>query len=353
MNNETRTPDEIERDILDERSRMSESINTLQKKFSVEAIVGDVGEMFRTQGGELGRSISQTVGRNPAAVALVGVGLAWLFLGKSRNGSTTPADDVWGDRMDRMHNRGTTGSWERQGQASSGRNKPYWYDYDQMSNSRLSDARGLAGDPSDWVDPDTATGVVGAVKGAAHAVGDAVSGAAGSVGRAASDLSARLMHGLEDLSEDARSRVVAARRAAHDARMASGAAMKRGAEVATNFFDDQPLVVGALAVAVGAAMGGILPHTRVEDETLGASSDRLFADAQALFREERDKAMAAVKAAAADMTGEIKDAGSELAQLLPEGKNVGEVIVDRAADAASRVYDRALGKGEPNGSSQG
>ena len=81
MTNDTRTADEIERDIEEERARMSGTINELQKKFSVEAIVSDLGAMFRGQG-EVARSISQTIGRNPAAVALVGVGLAWLFLGQ-------------------------------------------------------------------------------------------------------------------------------------------------------------------------------------------------------------------------------------------------------------------------------
>ncbi len=111
--------------------------------------------------------------------------------------------------------------------------------------------------------------------------------------------------------------------------------MRRGTQAASNFFEEQPLVVGALAVAVGAAMGGVLPRTRVEDEAMGASSDKLFADAQALYRTERDNAMAAMKAAASDMTDQIREAGAEL---MPEDRNVGEAIVDRAADAAARVY---------------
>ena len=119
--------------------------------------------------------------------------------------------------------------------------------------------------------------------------------------------------------------------------------MKKGARVATNFFADQPLVVGALAVAVGAAMGGVLPRSKVEDEAMGASSDQLFAQAQSLYREERDKAMAAVRMAASDVKDEIKSAGNDLADMLSDGKSVGEVIVDRAAGVASRVYDRAAG----------
>lgn len=341
MTHDTRTPDEIERDIFEERTRMSDSINSLQKKFSVDAIVDDIGTMFRTQGGELGRTVSQTVGRNPAAVALVGIGLAWLFLGQDRNRTDPASDDPWANPTRRDRSRATNDSWDRQGFATRRQNarvsvdrEPEWYGDDQMAQGRTSRERSNAND--------TETGGVGSMKAATQSVRHIVSDAASSVSHAASDLTTRLSHGLKDLSEEARSRVLAARRAAHDAREASAAAMKKSAQVATNFFEDQPLVVGALAVALGAAMGGVLPHTRIEDEALGASSDKLFAEAQAIYREEKDKALAAVRMAAADLNDEVKNVRSDLEDLLPEGKTATDVVVDRAADAASRVYGHAL-----------
>jgi hypothetical protein len=93
MTHDTRTADEIERDIQRERAQMSDSINNLQEKFSVDSIVNDLGNMFRAQGEDLSRTFSQTVGRNPAAVALVGVGLAWLIIGQNHG-----EDDHWRDR---------------------------------------------------------------------------------------------------------------------------------------------------------------------------------------------------------------------------------------------------------------
>ena len=41
MTNDTRTADDIERDIEAERTRMSGTINELQRKFSVEGIVSE------------------------------------------------------------------------------------------------------------------------------------------------------------------------------------------------------------------------------------------------------------------------------------------------------------------------
>ena len=384
MTNDTRTSDDIERDIEQERARMSSTINDLQKKFSVETIVGDVGTMLRNQGGDIGRAVSATVGRNPAAAALIGVGLAWLLIGQTRNGSSDP-----GDRRDSA--RSTHDTWDRSGDPTgaagpgwsddvTGARDDFWYGNDEMARFRRARGLSLEGAGSDeaqkWAQrnrigvQDTgssgetpagaARGVVGALSGAANSVGaavsgvaatvgDAVSGAASSVSDAAARMTARLSHGLEGLSDDARDRVMTARRAAHDAREASRQTARKGARVAVNLFEDQPLVVGALAVAVGAAMGGVLPRSKVEDAALGASSDQLFARAQALYRDERDKAMAALRMAASDVTDEIRSAGTDLADMLPDGKTVAEVIVDRAAGVASRVYDRAAGDVQHDG----
>ncbi|MBR2655348.1 MAG: DUF3618 domain-containing protein [Loktanella sp.] len=304
MTNNTRTADQIERDITKERAALSATIHNLQDKFSVKTIINDIGDMFRDQGGDLGRTVSDVVSRNPAAVVLTTVGLAWLFLGQ---GNKTQQQDKSMFDHD-------------------------WPNADHIARDNRHNASGSVSDTM------------------MHKVRDG----AATMGEKASDLTERLSHGLEDFSEDAKSRVLAARRVAHDARVSSQEAMKRGSRAATGFFDDHPLVVGALAVATGAAIGGLLPHSKLEDDTLGATSDQLHADAQALYREERDKAFAVAKIAANDIKAEIKDVGGDLEGLLPEGKNVGEVITDRTAGATKRVFDHATeaASGKPKGDTQ-
>lgn len=350
MTNDIRDSDQIERDIAAERSQMSDTINDLQKKFSVDGIVGDIGDMFRNQGGDLGRAVSRTVGNNPMAVALVGVGLAWLFVGQGRNRASDASDDRWNDTGDSRRARPANGSMQdRSSRAYSNDSglspelDDYWYGSDESPRDRRKRHRGsnAAARTSGAV-----AGVMDTIKEGTGAVGGAISGAADSLGQAASGLTDRMSHGLENLSEDARARVLAARQAAHDARRASADALKKGVRASTNFFEDQPLVVGALAVAIGAAMGGVLPHSKIEDDTLGDSSDRLFAEAQTLFRQERDKALAAVKSAAGEVKGEIQNIGSDIAAQMPEGKTVGEAIVDRASEAAKRVVDHATDRSQ-------
>jgi len=354
MTNDARTPDEIERDIAHQRAQMSGSINDLQKKFSVDAIVSDVGAMLRDQGGDLGRAISQTVGRNPAAVALVGVGLAWLLVGQAR-----------GDRSEstaqrRDFNSGPRGAraadqWDRR---AVPKNRPedgpfhdgdrYWFGdntrgtQDRQYRRTESEVPGGENDGQGG----TSGGISGAIKSGSGAVADAVSGAVSSLRDTAEQMADRLSHGTEGFSDEAKARVLSARHAAHDARMSAEAAMNRSGKAAANFFEDQPLVVGALAVALGAAIAGALPRSKIEDNALGESSDRLFAEAQTVFHEERDKAMAVLKAAEKDAKSELKNAGSDLADLLPEGKSAADVIVEHVAGSASRVVEGARAEAE-------
>ncbi|PWK61462.1 DUF3618 domain-containing protein [Roseicyclus mahoneyensis] len=341
MTNDTRTPDQIERDIVTERAEMSDTFRDLQEKFSVETIFNDISDMVRDQRGEIGRRVSHTVGRNPAAVAVIGVGLAWLLLGKDRS----EAVNGEGRRSRQSSSRRDAHGWSSGGHASE--RDPSWYGNTHASPDRRAQGRGLGHDGPSEGEAEGSGGMLGRVRDAADTAGHAISDAAGNWRDKTSDLTARLSHGLEDLSEEARSRVISARRAAHDARVSSEAMMHRGMRGASNLFEDQPLVVGALAVAAGAAIGAMLPHTQLEDDTMGESSDRLFAEAEAVFREERDRAMATArkvgKTVASEVRSDLKDMGSTLGDLLPEGKSASDVMVDHASNAAGRVRDSATG----------
>ncbi len=353
MTSDTRTSEEIERDITDERAQLTDTISDLQKKFSVEGIMNDVGTMVRDQGGDFGRSVSDTVGRNPAAVVLVGVGLAWLFLGKDRkhadsptyshssgqvfvNNRARPSPTRWDDRAlpaDRMDES----AWP---------DDCAWYDGPAANDPRLrgSDGRGRAHHAS--ANGGSGNGMMKSVRDAARSAGDRLSGAASDMGEATSDMTDRLSHGLDDLSEEAKSRVVAARRAAHETRLSSGDAMRRGSRHASDFYRDQPLVVGALAVAMGAAIGGMLPSSRVEDDAMGDSSDRFFDEAQDVLREEREKAKAVLRTAASDAKDEMQDAKQDM-------KAAGDTVADRASEAAERVAEGAKDEAENQGLGRG
>lgn len=336
MTNDTRTPDEIERDSADERARLSSTINEFQKKFSVDSILHDVGDMFRGQNGGLTRTISRTVSQNPAAVALIGAGVAWLLIGQGRNDGGSRAED--GTSSGR--NDGQKERWNApKRQARPGSNRPsrdgdrFWFSDDTSAAEarfdKWNEERG------EMTDPARQSPYAGGQP------GDTPPPNSASLRDKATALTDRLLAGTEGFSEEAKARVLAVRRAAHDARMAADAAVRRSKQAAGNLFDDQPLVVGALALAVGAAIGGALPRTRIEDDQMGASSDQLFAEAQAVFHEERAKAMDVLKAAGGEAKDAVQKTAAELAELLPDGKSAGAVIASHLSSAATRVLDGA------------
>ena len=358
MTNDARTPDEIERDSAEERTRLSNTINDFQKKFSVESIVNDVGDMFRDQSSDLSRMVTRTVGRNPAAVALIGAGLAWLLIGRGQQDDDAetarrhnrPKRRIVRDQLDK-DDRYESNRYSKRSDVDGGR---FWYNDDlaapQTPIDRWNDEGGaLPGGASTGVESsyshDTLkhrmSDTVDPLRDKAAKLADKISDAAAPIRDKAMALTDRLLHGTDGFSDEAKVRILAARRAAHDARSATQDAMHRGRKAASNMFDDQPLVVGALALAVGAAIGGALPRTRMEDDQMGASSDQLFATAQSVFGEERTKAMAVLKAAGSEAKGAVQDVRSDLAGMLPDGKTAADVVVDRLSSAAGRVLDGA------------
>jgi hypothetical protein len=110
--------------------------------------------------------------------------------------------------------------------------------------------------------------------------------------------------------------------------------------------DREPLVVGAIGLAIGAAIGAMLPHTRVEDETFGDTRDHL-----------RDEAMASAQRgyeAAKDVASESYAAARETADkegLTGKGDTPIADKVSHVAEAAGKAArDGAMGKaGGPSG----
>lgn len=393
MTNDARSPEEIERDIERERAGLTDTLDDLQNKFSVEEISRQVTDQFREHGGDIGRSVSDAVKRNPVALALTGVGLAWLMLGDRSGGRDRHDRDRFDDdrRYTRDHrletpdsagsyrgdyktgtvgrtglpsSAGSAGSRRSLGQQSREASTLYAGHYAQPENApswartehddgpgmgrRLSDtASGAASSVSGAASSaaDTAKGagsaVAGRTKDAAGAVSDAGRSLADNVqqaGASASDKAAalreRLAEGTETLSEDARNRVIAARESAIDARNAAMAQARRGRDRAVDLLEEQPLIAGAVAFAVGAALGAALPRSQMEDTYLGDQSDQLMEEAERIFDEEKQK-LGKVAQAATD------EAKAVLNEAKGEAEGVAKATVDKAKDSGERIADAA------------
>lgn len=63
--------------------------------------------------------------------------------------------------------------------------------------------------------------------------------------------------------------------------------LERGYEKVRDRIEDDPIVLGALGIALGAALGAGLPSTRIEDEKLGEKRDELVSKAKQMGEQVR------------------------------------------------------------------
>jgi ElaB/YqjD/DUF883 family membrane-anchored ribosome-binding protein len=82
--NETRSPDQIERDIADVRARISHTLDAVQDKLSPGQVLDQVLSYTKEEGGAIAEGCVRAVRQNPLPSALVGVGLAWLLYATNR-----------------------------------------------------------------------------------------------------------------------------------------------------------------------------------------------------------------------------------------------------------------------------
>lgn len=413
MTTDTRTPDEIEHDIERERAALTHTIDDLQERFSFEGVVSQIGEQLRENGGEISRTVGRSVRENPLALAITGVGLAWLIFGK---GSSAPSGYRANGRLDNDHDRRLGAHYDTDVTGSSYAARPvrspaahsdrfgsgfsrtprytttpswargYDGDSDESDGRGLSDRASAAGERlgngASAVGrgvSDSASRAGSAVSDAAHSAGsaaastarsakegaasmgrsvrDGVSSAAGSaadtaragrdsVAAGASALRQRIAEGTEQLSEEARQRVIAARHRAIAARQEAERAFRRSTARASEFYEEQPLVAGLLAMAAGAAVAGALPRTRYEDEHLGAYSDQLMEEAEAIFHEEVEKAKRVAKKTGDEAAKIARETKKDLDGGALGDKSAAEGVADKVKQDGKRLADTAKSEAE-------
>ncbi|WP_310539476.1 DUF3618 domain-containing protein [Phenylobacterium sp.] len=285
----TRSSAEIEREVEQTRGELDRTVEALKDKMTPGQLIDELTQSLKGSGaadifGNLGTQVKD----NPLALAMVGAGLAWLMIGKG-----PPQPGVGG--------AGETVS----GSASS------------LSIAGGAD-RGAAG---------------GLAAGAAHMVHQA-SDIAGEVAERVGHTATHLKDQVMDQAGHAKHRVQAT----------SAQALQAGQGVQRGFMDmleQEPLIIGALGIAVGAALGAVMPSTAVEDRTFGGLRDKALDEGRSRLGEgisvAKDAAGAALEAVreAADDEGLLgsEDSGSIIEKA--------ETVLRAGVDAARQeVADR-------------
>ena len=99
-------------------------------------------------------------------------------------------------------------------------------------------------------------------------------------------------------------------------------------------------------MAVGAAVGGALPRSRVEDQMFGAQSDRAMETVRDLAEEQGRKVQATAGAVVDEAMNIAGEAAGELGSKLPGGDEIVDAAERRLREAANRLQDAGRNEAE-------
>ena len=314
---------ELEREVDRERERVSATIDELQARASVGSLVDQLVKAVGENGGEVSRNLGRSLRDNPMAALLTGVGLAWLMAGSGRPRDHGPPS---GRTPTATTCTGAVASTEASAPGASAYESPTggsWPSADYGERYDEPEEGGLRERVSDM----------------AGRVGEGVSGAVGGLRERASGMSQSAGAGLNRAGDTVRQAGDVVRHRARDARRraaGTGRDMRHGLDT---LMEDQPLVAGAIAMALGAAVGGALPRSRVEDRMFGEQSDRALETVRSLAKEQGAKVQATAGAVVDEALNLAGEASAELGAKLPSGQEIVDAAESKVREAASRLRE--------------
>jgi hypothetical protein len=316
-----RSVTELEREVDRERERVSATIDELQSRASVGSLVDQVVKAVGENGGEVSRNLGRSLRDNPMAALLTGVGLAWLMAGSGR-----PRDEGrdWEDpdRDYLPHGRYRRAEPLMPGTSAYGSN-------DERSWPEYSDRDDASGEG----------GLRDRVADVAGRVGEGVSEAMEGVRERASEFSHAAGAGLHRAGDTMRDAGSAVRHRAGAARRSAAGTDRDMRDGLDTLIEDQPLVAGAIAMALGAAVGGALPRSRIEDQIFGEQSDRAMEAARTLASDQGAKVQATASAVVDEALNIAGEASAELGAKLPSGEEIVDAAETKVREAATRLRE--------------
>lgn len=276
----TKTSAELEREVEDARGRIDQTVEALKDKMQPREMFD---EATKIMGGASNKVLTTAVDQlreNPIPIALIGLGVAWLAISQTRS-------------------RPAAGGYEASGYY------PTYEGYDQDEGLRAK------------------------VKAKAEA-------AKAKLAETAEKAKAR----LADAQHHAADGVTSARgKAGEYAHLAQEKAGEYGRAARQRFdetLDHEPLVIGAIGLAVGAAIGASLPSTPVERRYIGPARNKVADRAKASIGEVKDVAQRAY--------GQVKDELHRQTGPAGEGATLREKASAIAEAGARTVKDELEGR---------
>lgn len=104
---------------------------------------------------------------------------------------------------------------------------------------------------------------------------------------------------------------------------------------------EQPLLLGAAGLVVGATIGALIPGTRYESEWVGETRDDLTRSAKEYGREQLDRAQRVVEKTVETVKSEAAKQGFTVEAAKESAKEAVDEVKDRAAKVANAATDAA------------
>ncbi|MCZ4345509.1 DUF3618 domain-containing protein [Devosia neptuniae] len=354
---EDKTAAQLQAEIEMQRGRVESTIDQIQEKLSPGQLVDELLAYTKGGGGEFVASLQRNVTANPLPVALLGVSLAWLMAKPAGaqhtdKASTIRTDRHWDDSINRRRGYGTDAdaefdeyedypvtvisgaSLQRLGHSPDEHGNTFseFADDSGKKFKALSDSTGKRA--GHFIDESG-----NRFKGFTNAAGERIEHVRDEAGNVLDEALGWASHTWREARghmHDARDALSAQTGSGKDKASQAGDALRGQVDnlnqTVLNQFRDQPLVGGALAFALGAALGSALPHTAQEDSIMGDASD-------------------AVKAEAGEMASDAYDKGKDKAsELYAAASDKADEVYQQAKKEATDAVDSA-GRGNRTGGS--
>jgi hypothetical protein len=325
MSESTASQDQIEQDLTRTRARMDSRLTELEGRLSPGQILDDLMGYFRgSEGGDFARNLLASVKSNPMPAALTGISLAWLMAANPRPESEASPNATVARPMssaDKVHmfpgveDREQTSADDLEQRFRKAGQDVEWQpgDTEETYNMRLDDARGavvgVKREPND-----TAQSI-------SQRIQEALTAAKNNASQTASDLGNRAIDAAGQVATSAGDQL------AHG----SKAARAMGSNVLSTIADN-PVLLGAIGLAVGALLGALVPQSEKEEAALEEMAGQARETARNLGQEVMDRG--------GQVAQQVLDAGRDSARAhgLTAEKFIGDVVEElRSGDLAGAV----------------
>jgi hypothetical protein len=319
MTYDNKSAAELEREVAEQRSRVEAGIGEIKDRLTPGQLLDEALSYTKHGGAQFASNLGHQLSANPLPAALAGVGIAWLIAasasGNSREHSAPLVDHTYDEDEHYPYARISSGGLRRVSH-SADETGQWWSEFETSTGQRFKAKSTEHGGRASHFMDETGKMFSGFIDDTGSRIRDFQDEAGNALTEARhwADHSWRSMrhnvgHGLASMGSAARGAMDGMK---SGTRYVGGSVQQQSDMLSrqiVNLFDQQPLVAGALAFAVGAAIGAALPHTAQEDELIGAEADKL-----------RGKAM--------------KEAG----KLYEQGKQKASEIYEDASTEAGRIY---------------